>query len=468
MKSKITLLFFALLSYSAVQAQCIGSFTYLASPANNGDVAFTDTIMNSNSYSLFWSFGDGTSATGNNPNHTFNTGTWNVCLTVVDSMNNFTCTYCDTVVVTNNNLPGCNASFMAFDSLGYGYFYDMSTGSGLTYYWNFGDGTTSTAVGSTTHLYSANGTYYVCLTIANSFLGCTNTFCDSVTIGNNSGTGGTCSATFSTVNDMTGNGVSFNSSVSGTADTYTWTFGDGTSSTLANPHHIYSSSGTYTACLFVTSSTDTACHYSTCQSVAAGVPSGGCTANFVIIQDSTNLYNYWVFSYATNNSTTGYFWDFGDGTNSSLQFPNHTYTGTGPYYLCLTITDSANAGMLCTASYCDSISPGHGVSQATTLNVYNGLTMGIAQQNTAVESLENYPNPFSDATTISYSLSKNSTVELSIVDLLGNKIAMVESGSRTSGSHKVNFDASGISAGIYLLQLKSDNKMTTKKLVIAK
>ena len=629
---KLKLLIASLLIGGAAFAQCAANYTFAVNPANNGDVQFTGTAMGLGTPNYFWSFGDGTSGFGANPNHVFNTGIWMVCLTVADSSGGgCTSTFCDSVSVLNNTNPGCSAFFAPYDSLGYGYFYDMSVGAGLSYLWDFGDNTSSTNTGTTTHLYNANGTYYVCLTISNTFLGCTSTYCDTVTIGNPGG--GTCAASYYSVNDAVGNGVSFYSSVSGTADTYTWDFGDGgtssqanpyyvygtigtytacltvtsstdtscyytacntiavgnntgcnayfmafdslgygyfwdqstgnpgltyfwdfgdgtsssntgntthlysangtytvcltitnsflgctstycdsvvisnmgstcsgyfysvndavgngvsfyssvsgsvdtyswdfgdgNTSTAANPYYVYGSAGTYYACLTVSSSTDTACHYTDCQTITTGNPAGGCSANFVIIQDSTNLYNYWVYSYANSNNLTTYFWSFGDGTSSALQYPSHTYSGSGPYTLCLTVTDSTFAG-LCTATYCDSIWPGHGVNQVTTLNVYNPATIGIAEHNALTESLENYPNPFTGSTTIAYTVNQNTAVELSLSDLLGNKIAVIETGNKTSGSYKTTFDASSVSAGIYLLQLKTDTKLTTKKLVIAK
>ena len=56
---------------------------------------------------------------------------------------------------------------------------DHSTGSGLSYFWDFGDGHTSTNQ-SPTHTYAGNGPYWLCLTVSNA--NCTNTYCDSVAI----------------------------------------------------------------------------------------------------------------------------------------------------------------------------------------------------------------------------------------------------------------------------------------------
>ena len=464
MKKKLTILAIALLSINLLQAQCVAVFSSTVSPANDGVVSFTPTFP-SNTYSYFWSFGDGSSGFQQNATHTYNTGTFTVCLTITDSINSFTCTLCDTINVVNNTTPTCGAAFQVYlDSAGVAQFLDYSTGTNLTYVWNFGDNSVGTTAGNCTHNYNSPGLYYVCLTISNSSTGCSDNFCDSLYIPYTS----SCTASMSFIVDSTGTGVSYSSTVSGSADTYFWSFGDGTFGYTANPYHLYANIGTYNVCLTASSSTDSTCSYTTCQTVSISNPTSGCNANFIIIQDSLNLYNYWVFNYASGNGSaiTSYLWDFGDGTSSTSAYPQHTYTGTGPYYICLTIV-SGNL-MTCTATYCDSIYPGLAPTQNTTITVLNPLTVGVQNQNSIVESLENYPNPFTNSTIVSYSIKQNSNIELSVLDLLGNKVATLENGLKSSGNYKTTFDASSISAGIYLLQLKTDGKVTTKKLVVEK
>ncbi|MBS1624602.1 MAG: PKD domain-containing protein [Bacteroidetes bacterium] len=61
-------------------------------------------------------------------------------------------------------------------------FHDSTTGTPVTYSWNYGDNTTTGTTASPTHSYAANGTYYVCLTVTN--VSGTSTHCDSVHITN--------------------------------------------------------------------------------------------------------------------------------------------------------------------------------------------------------------------------------------------------------------------------------------------
>ncbi len=81
---------------------------------------------------------------------------------------------------------------------------------------------------------------------------------------------------------------------------------------------------------------------------------------------------------------------------------------------------------------------------------------------------QNYPNPFNPKTIISYKLSTGSFVELKLFDLLGREIKTLVSENKLPGSYKVEFDASFLSSGMYLYQLKSGNSVQTKKMMVMK
>ncbi len=82
---------------------------------------------------------------------------------------------------------------------------------------------------------------------------------------------------------------------------------------------------------------------------------------------------------------------------------------------------------------------------------------------------QNYPNPFNPNTVISYSLSTNSTVELSIYDIMGKKVATLVNEYKNAGMYDVNFNASDLSSGIYMYQLKIDGKVVeTRSMTLIK
>jgi hypothetical protein len=82
---------------------------------------------------------------------------------------------------------------------------------------------------------------------------------------------------------------------------------------------------------------------------------------------------------------------------------------------------------------------------------------------------QNYPNPFSSSTMISYSISKASSLELSVYDVLGNKVQTLVNETQTAGNYNIPFYAKGLSAGIYFYSLSVGGvKSEKKKMLILK
>lgn len=191
---------------------------------------------------------------------------------------------------------------------------------------------------------------------------------------------------------------------------------------------------------------------------------GSCTANFVLDQDTADLFNYTAYEFSSSVSypTVDYLWDFGDSTTSTLQYPTHTYAGAGPYQLCLTITDSSG----CTDTHCDSLMAGRSAT-GITLTVLPQLITGVTELQTISEFTAS-PNPVGAETTISYNITKNSAVELSVFDLTGNKIAEIENTMKQAGSYSIRWNSENMSKGMYLLQLRTGDQLSARKLVIAR
>jgi hypothetical protein len=81
---------------------------------------------------------------------------------------------------------------------------------------------------------------------------------------------------------------------------------------------------------------------------------------------------------------------------------------------------------------------------------------------------QNYPNPFNPATVIGYQLSVNSFVSLKVYDLLGNEVRTLVNEYKRAGSYEADFDASGLSSGIYYYQLKAGEFNQVKKMLLVK
>jgi hypothetical protein len=81
---------------------------------------------------------------------------------------------------------------------------------------------------------------------------------------------------------------------------------------------------------------------------------------------------------------------------------------------------------------------------------------------------QNYPNPFNPTTRIEYSLSRSTDLEITIYNLLGEKIQVLFSGKQEAGNHSVEFSGKDLPSGIYLYQLKSKDFETYKKCILLK
>lgn len=80
----------------------------------------------------------------------------------------------------------------------------------------------------------------------------------------------------------------------------------------------------------------------------------------------------------------------------------------------------------------------------------------------------NYPNPFNPITTINYHIPKESWVKLKIFDLLGKEIESLVDEYKTPGKYKVQFDAKGLSSGVYFYELRSPEFIKVKKMLLLK
>jgi hypothetical protein len=80
----------------------------------------------------------------------------------------------------------------------------------------------------------------------------------------------------------------------------------------------------------------------------------------------------------------------------------------------------------------------------------------------------NYPNPFNPVTTFKFSLPASDYVTLKIYDILGREVTTVVNEMLNAGEHKYNFDASGLSSGVYFYRLSAGNFSAVKKLILMK
>jgi hypothetical protein len=84
---------------------------------------------------------------------------------------------------------------------------------------------------------------------------------------------------------------------------------------------------------------------------------------------------------------------------------------------------------------------------------------------------QNFPNPFNPSTTIPFILEKSGLVDLSIYNVLGQKVRTLLKGYTTAGAHQpvwngLDEQGRGVGAGIYIYQLRSGSKVESKKMLL--
>lgn len=334
-------------------------------------IRFTDTLAKGKKY--FWNFGDGspevtTIAPKNDTTHTYTrVGIYRVRLVSLDST---TCNITDTAYITvrvGNNLvtpsfiptklPPCtNLTFN---------FKNTTTASrpaftSQTFVWDFGDNSprVRTGVADIQHTYASVGTYNVTLLVDDT------TFCNSpdsakatirlainVKAGIETPDKG-CAPYTALFNNVSEGGLSFK-----------WYFGDGDSSSLVSPTHLYNNPGTYivrliaydtSTCNKIDMATDTIQVYP--------VP----TAQFTVFPNPGETNKAIQFSNASNGADS-YIWNFGDGEPELTETnPSYLFNTSGNFNVCLQALNAAG----CKDTFCLPVS----AKVIPVLNIPNAFT----------------------------------------------------------------------------------------------
>jgi hypothetical protein len=96
------------------------------------------------------------------------------------------------------------------------------------------------------------------------------------------------------------------------------------------------------------------------------------------------------------------------------------------------------------------------------------LDLHFSNINNNILSLSCYPNPFSQAATITYSLDKSTHVTLAIYDMLGKEvISILNNIEQAGGKHEVQLSSKDLAPGVYSCVLKTGDHTSTKSLVVS-
>lgn len=103
--------------------------------------------------------------------------------------------------------------------------------------------------------------------------------------------------------------------------------------------------------------------------------------------------------------------------------------------------------------------------------ILSSYTATSVKEETAPASFtlkNNYPNPFNPSTTIEYEVKNAGMVTLTVYNVLGQIVAVLQNGYQQAGVYTVQFDASGLTSGVYLYELAAGNTKVTKKMILNK
>ena len=375
---------------------------FIITPANlcPGSV-FTCTDTSGSYWSAIttrvWTF-DGDTSTSSTPSFTANAvGSYSVTLHVTNDSGcngNKTSFVSVSKPVTSFTAPlpnGCIPHTVNFT--------DHSTDiPGVTftnYEWSFGDGSTTSATSpSVSHTYTATGIYDVQEIVTDS-QGCMDTL-QNTTLVNVSHTD--ASFTSSKLHTCIGSSVTYTRLYPGTTGSQ-WFFGDGATSIVASPTHVYSATGTYTVMHIVTDPSgcvDTARYVNY---ITITKPHASFTMSDTVICPPL-LVNF------TNTSTgaTSYNWNFGDGHTSIATAPSNLYTLWG--YLPVVLIDTDAYGCADTATRHIRVHGSTGVFSVTPTHGCVPLTVSFSASFSHVATIV---WDFGDGTTSTPSLTTTAT-----------------------------------------------------------
>jgi hypothetical protein len=275
-----------------------------------------------------------------------------------------------------------------------------------------------------------------------------------------------CRANFMFTIDSSSLKVTFVDNSFGEPDQFSWDFGDNRSDSVSkvkDPIHTYDTKGYYLVHLKVEKS------------------ASGCVSNeYKLLNVAEMQVLKAAFGYEAKDpdkKLSGYpvdlvsassgdgatvEWDFGDKQikkeilsftvmDSTSGIVTHYYEKPNKYRVCLRVSDKVSGQ---TDEYCQYVFTKFGVG----VNEIYGNEMKLAV----------YPNPFTDYTTISYSLPEHQFIEMAVFDQMGRRMETLLKTRKDAGEYQIGWDTNGIAPGIYHLKLITEKGIVTRQLVVAR
>ncbi|MBN4062246.1 PKD domain-containing protein, partial [Bacteroidales bacterium AH-315-I05] len=214
-----------------------------------------------------------------------------------------------------------------------------------------------------------------------------------------------------------------------------------------NPTHIYVSPGNYNVTLSAFGGPGNATVSITNQVVVYPNPTANFQAYPNTVLDSADTV------YFADNSLDAWSWnwDFGDGNSDTIQNPTHYYATNGSYFVTLVITNAFGCK--------DSIT-----KQAVFIAV------GIKDFLEGVESINIYPNPFSDNLNLELDLKEYGSLSTKLLNIQGQQISETIESKMIPGANQIQWSGliNDLQPGMYIMEINYNGKKYYKKLVHSK
>lgn len=199
-----------------------------------------------------------------------------------------------------------------------------------------------------------------------------------------------------------------------------------------------------------------------------------CVADFTVVQayNENNVipFELFVFIWGYEESNT-YSWDFGDEGSSSDPFPSWTYGGSGPYNLCLTVSNDEED---CVSTSCqmleiDSLGWINGFFAGFSITIMNGedgVVNGIDEQSVDELDFNIAPNPVVNGSFgLNWETSSAGLVNITMLSMDGSVVVQTTR-NRGDAENAQSINVEHLAPGLYLCQIRQNGFIRTKKVVI--
>jgi PKD repeat protein len=425
-------------------AKPVASFVKTSGDCLNDNFIFTNqSTLSQGQFGSEWFFDDlGNRSTNTNPTYKFaSSGIKNVKLKAVsefgckDSMTRqitvkqtattgFTFPFaCSTTPTSFTNTTNLNGQVLSSNG----------------YNWNFGDGTTSTAF-APIKSWSNIGTRVVTLT-TNLANGCSSSETKTIVVGTQP------NVKFFFKDQCVGSPVAFSNATTAPQGqlTYVWSFGDGNTSTLPVPTHLYNTTTAQTFTVKLKATVGSGCSDSLSKTINISPAPTSCDFD---ITGNINAGSSVPFTFTPKDgplSGNTYTWLMGDGAikTSVGAGTSYQYNAAGKY--CITMTAKNSAGCECSKTNC--------------LSVFTNINNAESMNN----AVSIYPNPNSGVFNVTLDSEIDGVMVVSVFNTIGELISTIEVVENTA---IVNL--SDVSSGVYTIKVMTGNQIATKKITIVK